>query len=105
MMHLRNPSADMCYTVLPAVAGPTPLLNAAQLLDAAAQSLPLDSSSSSSTASDEAVHRRRQQAVMKSLKPFVALGDSMGQGPPGNAAEQQQLATALVQQCQEQLDR
>ncbi|WIA28837.1 hypothetical protein OEZ86_011364 [Tetradesmus obliquus] len=89
-----------------APAGPTPLLNAAQLLDAAAQSLPLDSSSSSSsTASDEAVHRRRQQAVMKSLKPFVALGDSMGQGPPGNAAEQQQLATALVQQCQEQLDR
>jgi hypothetical protein len=43
---------------------------------------------------------------MKSLKPFVALTGSLTQqGPPGNAAEQQQLALALVQQCQEQLDR
>jgi cytochrome c556 len=81
-----------------------PLLNAARLLDAAAQSQPLGSSSSSAAA-DEAVHRRRQQAVMKSLKPFVALTGSMGQGQPGYAAEQQQLAMALVQQCQEQLDR
>lgn len=42
---------------------------------------------------------------MKSLKPFVALSGSMGQGQPGNAMEQQQLVLALVQQCQEQLDR
>jgi hypothetical protein len=92
--------------VLLAGAGTTPLLNAARLLDAAAQSQPLDSSSSSSTvAADEAVHRRRQQAVMKSLKPFVALTGSMGQGQPGDAAEQQQLVMVLVQQCQEQLGR
>jgi hypothetical protein len=90
--------------VLLAGAGAAPLLNAARLLDAAAQSQPLGSSSSSA-APDEAVHRRRQQAVMKSLKPFVALTGSMGQGQPGDAAEQQQLAMALVQQCQEQLDR
>jgi hypothetical protein len=42
---------------------------------------------------------------MKSLKPFVALTGSMGQGHPGDAAEQQQLVAALLQQCQEQLDR
>jgi hypothetical protein len=51
------------------------------------------------------VHRRRQQAVMKSLKPFVALTGSMGQGRPSNAVEQQQLALTLAQQCKEQLDR
>lgn len=97
-------TTGLCLT---AVGASQPLLNAARLVDAAAQSPPMSSSSSSTVVETEAAHRRRQQAVMKSLKPFVALTGSSGwqQGAAADAAVQKQQVLELSLQCQEQLDR
>eukprot|EP00775_Hariotina_reticulata_P003651 gene3651-3912_t len=48
---------------------------------------------------EEAAAKRRQQAVLKSLKPFVQLG-SVSAGMEQQPAAQQQLAQELLSQCQ-----
>jgi len=97
---LPSPSLGVSFAAPAGNSSQQPVLSAARLVAAAAASLP----SLHGNPSEEAAAKGRQQAVLRSLKPFVQLG-SVSAGGEQQLAAQQQLTQELLGQCQVMMSR